>query len=486
MESTKIEWPLDVRTLSRILDRLVEAETFEQFLGMRFVGKKRFSLEGGEATIAALDEIAERAAANGVEEIAIGMAHRGRLNVLANIIGKPIHQVFAEFEEAPDSSSNAYGSGDVKYHLGASGTRVTSQGKSIHISVAFNPSHLEAVDPVVQGIVRARQDTIGDVNRERVIPVLIHGDAAFAGQGVVPETMNLSRLEGYSTGGTIHIVINNQIGFTTPPEEARSGHYATDIARAVQCPIWHVNGDDPEAVVRVAQMAYDFRQQFKKDVVIDIVCYRRWGHNETDDPTYTQPLMYQKIKQHPTVLTQYGQRLTREKLIGPSDLDARKKAYQARLSEGYDLAKRNADAYELQEEPHAGPLATTAVTSISRDVAERVIHGLTTLPADFHLHPKLKGFMDKRRDALTGASMDWAFGEAMAFGSLVFEGTPVRLSGQDVGRGTFSQRHLELYDFENGRMYLPMRNLDPNQAPFGVWDSSLSEFGVMGFEFASP
>jgi multifunctional 2-oxoglutarate metabolism enzyme len=483
MESTKIQWPLDTQTRLRTLNRLIEAEVFEQFLHTRFIGKKRFSLEGGEATIAALDEIAERAASNGVQEIAIGMAHRGRLNVLANIVDKPIHQVFAEFEEAPDSSSNAYGSGDVKYHLGAMGTRTTSQGHEIRMSVAFNPSHLEAVDPVVEGIVRARQDNIGDANRERVLPLLIHGDAAFPGQGVVPETMNLSRLEGYSTGGTIHVVINNQIGFTTPPEEARSGHYATDIARAVQCPIWHVNADDPEAVVRVAQMAYDFRQQFKKDVVVDIVCYRRHGHNEGDDPTYTQPLMYQKIKQQPTVLTQYAQRLVREKVLTQAEVDERKKAYLARLSEGYDIAKKNAEAFELQEAPPTPLPPVGAPTAISAKLAEEVIHGLTTTPEDFHLHPKLKGFMDKRREALSGGPMDWAFGEAMAFGSLLIEGTPVRLSGQDVGRGTFSQRHSELYDVENGRKYVPLMNLSSNQAPFGVWDSSLSEFAVMGFEF---
>jgi 2-oxoglutarate dehydrogenase E1 component len=483
MEKTKNQSPLDTQTRLRILDRLIEAETFEQFLHNRFIGKKRFSLEGGDATIAALDEIADCAAADGVKEMAIGMAHRGRLNVLANIVGKPIHQVFSEFEEAPNSTSNAYGSGDVKYHLGAEGTRTTTSGKQIKVSVAFNPGHLEAVDAVVEGIVRARQDNLGDTNRELVIPVLIHGDAAFAGQGVVPETMNLSRLEGYSTGGTIHVVINNQIGFTTPPEEARSGHYATDIARAVQSPIWHVNGDDPEAVLRVARMAYDFRQEFKKDVVIDIVCYRRHGHNEGDDPTYTQPLMYQRIKQQATVLTQYGQRLIREKVIAPANLEERKKAYLARLAEGYDTAKKNAEAYELQETPLGPPPADVVPTAISPEMATKVIEGVTTIPAGFHLHPKLKGFMDKRREALSGGPVDWAFGEALAFGSLLLEGNPVRLSGQDVGRGTFSQRHLELYDVEDGRKYVPLMELAPDQAKFGVWDSSLSEFAVMGFEF---
>lgn len=483
MESTRNQWPLDKDTRLRILDRLMEAEQFEQFLGTRFIGKKRFSVEGGESSIVSLDEIVERAAEAGVEEIAIGMAHRGRLNVLTNIVGKPINQVLAEFEESPESSANAYGSGDVKYHLGAQATRETSSGNEITVSVAFNPSHLEAVDPVVEGIVRIRQDRMGDTERDRVLPVLIHGDAAFAGQGVVFETMNLSKLEGYATGGTIHVVINNQIGFTTNPIESRSGMYATDIAKAIVAPIFHVNGDDPEAVVRVTQLALDFRQEFNRDVVIDIVCYRRHGHNEGDDPTYTQPLMYSKIKSQPTVFTQYAQRLIREKIITQAEVDERKKRYLARLSEAYDTMKRNLEIFELQEQPALVTEVPPAQTAISSDLATRVIEGLTTLPEGFHLHPKLKGWFDKRREVLSGGTMDWAMGEAIAFGSLVVEGTPVRLSGQDVGRGTFSQRHLELYDTANGDRLVLLQKLDPNQAPFEVWDSSLSEFAVMGFEF---
>jgi 2-oxoglutarate dehydrogenase E1 component len=411
------------------------------------------------------------------------MAHRGRLNVLANIVGKPVHQVFSEFEEAPDSTANAFGSGDVKYHLGASAVRTNAEGREITVSVAFNPSHLEAVDPVVEGLVRVRQDRTGDTKREQVIPILIHGDAAFAGQGVVPETLNLSQLQGYTTGGTIHLVINNQLGFTTMPDDGRSGAYATDIAKAIVAPVFHVNGDDPEAVTRVAQLAFDFRQRFKRDVVVDIVCYRKHGHNEGDDPSYTQPLMYAKIKQQPSTLSQYAQRLTREKLLTPADLEERRKRYVASLQQAFEIAKRNADSLELQDVPTVVTQIPPGETAVELPLIEQVINGITTVPADFNLHPKLKGFFDKRREALSGGPIDWALGEALAFGTLALEGTPVRLSGQDVGRGTFSQRHLELFDVNTGVEYTPMKHLAPDQAPFDVWNSSLSEFAVMGFEF---
>ncbi|HYO80426.1 MAG TPA: 2-oxoglutarate dehydrogenase E1 component, partial [Bryobacteraceae bacterium] len=395
---------------------------------------------------------------------------------------KPVHKLLAEFEESPDSSANIYGTGDVKYHLGASAKRQTSSGE-ITVSVAFNPSHLEAVDPVVEGIVRVRQDRMGDTERESVIPILIHGDAAFAGQGVVMETLNLSQLPGYATGGTIHVVINNQVGFTTDPADARSGTYATDIAKAIVAPVFHVNGDDPEAALRVAQLAYDFRQTFHRDVVIDIVSYRRHGHNEGDDATYTQPQMYAKVKNHPTTYSQYAQRLVREKLLSQADVDTRRKAYVARLSAAYDEMKRNAEIFGLEE----GQLTTTstppAETAISDDAARLVVEGITTLPGDFQIHPKLKPILDKRREALAGGTIDWALGEAVAFGSLVTEGTPVRLSGQDVGRGTFSHRHAELHDFQTGRTWVPLQKLSPAQATFEVWNSSLSEYAVMGFEF---
>jgi 2-oxoglutarate dehydrogenase E1 component len=484
MEPTGNRWPLDGATRMRALQRLIEAEEFEHFLHTRFIGHKRFSLEGAESAIVILDEILDRAANTHVHEAVMGMAHRGRLNVLANIVGKSMVEIFSEFEGIdPDSTQ---GSGDVKYHLGASGLRKSSSGREIVVSVAFNPSHLEAVDPVAEGIVRPKQDRLGDTKRERVIPILIHGDAAFAGQGVVAETLNLSQLEGYTTGGTIHLVINNQIGFTTNPNEARSTPYSTDVARMVQAPIFHVNGDDPEACIRVAQMAYDYRQEFKKDVVIDMFCYRRHGHNEADDPSYTQPILYRKIRQHPSVATLYSQQLLREQFVEEAEVSDLRRTVSDRLNQAYEAGKRHAEQYRVQElsavdlevvsEPHPH-------TAVDRPTLERVVEGITTFPADFHVHPKLEGFLKKRREILHGAPMDWATAETLAFGSLVLERTPVRLSGQDSGRGTFSQRHLELYDSETGDRYVPLQHLSANQARFDVFDSSLSEYAVMGFEF---
>jgi 2-oxoglutarate dehydrogenase E1 component len=485
MEPVANNWKLADSLRMRALERLLEAEGFEQFLGTRFQGHKRFSVEGGEATVAILDELIDRAASQAVHEIVIGMAHRGRLNVLTNILGKRPEQIFSEFDGNPYEGS-AQGSGDVKYHLGASGVRRSSSGREIVVSLAPNPSHLEAVDPVVEGIVRPKQDRLGDAARERVIPLLIHGDAAFAGQGVVVETLNLSQLDGYTTGGTLHLVINNQIGFTTQPDASRSSTYATDIARTVDAPIFHVNGDDTDACLRVAQLAFDFRQQFKKDVVIDMICYRRHGHNEGDDPSYTQPIMYRKIRQQQSVAAQYAERLIREKVVTAEDVDRIKKSYRQRLSDAQDLSKQNASQYEYQELAVVDEKAVRRgipQTAADRSILERAIHGTTVFPEDFHLHPKLKGFVDKRLQILDGGAMDWAAAEALAFGSLVLEGTPVRLSGQDSGRGTFSQRHLVFYDSESGDPYIPMQHLAPNQARFEVWDSSLSEYAVMGFEF---
>ncbi len=485
MEPTGNAAPLDKETRQRVLNRLLEAEGFEHFLHARFIGHKRFSLEGAETAIAILDELIDRAAETNVHEIVIGMAHRGRLNVLSNLVGKALIQVFSEFEGNIDPSSTQ-GSGDVKYHLGASGVRTSPTGKEITVSVSPNPSHLEAVDPVVEGIVRPKQDRLGDTKRERVIPVLIHGDAAFAGQGVVAETLNLSQLDGYTTGGTVHLIINNQIGFTTRPDEARSTPYSTDVARMVQAPIFHVNGDDPDAAIRVTQMAYDFRQRFKKDVVIDMICYRRHGHNETDDPSYTQPIMYRKIRQHPSVATQYSERLLREKLVTPELVDQMRKRVTAQLEEGYKAAQEHAERFEVQELSAVGAEEITSAvphTAVDRSLLEDVLAGITTFPENFHVHPKLKGFVEKRKEALRGSPIDWAFAETLAFGTLVLEGTPVRLSGQDSGRGTFSQRHLEFYDHETGEMYVPLEHLSEDQARFHVVDSSLSEYAVMGFEF---
>jgi 2-oxoglutarate decarboxylase len=486
MEPARNRWPLDKAIKIRALERLIEAEEFEHFLHSRFVGHKRFSLEGGEDAVVILDEMLDRAANDGVREAVMGMSHRGRLNVLANIIGKSMAQVFNEFEGVDPFS--AEGSGDVKYHLGASGTRTSTQGNEIAVSVAFNPSHLEAVDPVVEGIVRPKQDRLGDTERERVIPILVHGDAAFAGQGVVAETLNLSQLEGYFTGGTIHLVINNQIGFTTNPDQSRSTSYSTDIARMVQAPIFHVNGDAPQACIRVAQLAYDFRQKFKKDVVIDMVCYRRHGHNEADDPSYTQPILYRKIRQQPSVAVQYAERLVREKIIEAGEVERMRHDVKDRLNAAYEEGRKQAQQYQVQELSAVAPetierAPAPAKTAADLQTLERAIQGVTSFPADFHVHPKLKGFIEKRKEVIHGAGIDWATGEVLAFASLVLEGTPVRLSGQDSGRGTFSQRHLVYYDYETASPYVPLRHLSPDQARFDVFDSSLSEYAVMGFEF---
>ncbi|MBV9404376.1 MAG: multifunctional oxoglutarate decarboxylase/oxoglutarate dehydrogenase thiamine pyrophosphate-binding subunit/dihydrolipoyllysine-residue succinyltransferase subunit [Acidobacteriaceae bacterium] len=485
MEATMNLWKLEDASRLRIVGRLIQAEEFEHFLQSRFVGQKRFGLEGLESTIAVLDEILERAANENAHEAVIGMAHRGRLNVLANVVGKSMAQVFSEFEGEPDPES-VQGSGDVKYHLGASGIHRSTQGKEILVSVAFNPSHLEAVDPVVEGLVRPKQDRIGDVERERVIPILMHGDAAFIGQGVVAETLQLSQLDGYKTGGTIHVVTNNQIGFTTNPLEGRSSIYCTDIARAVQAPIFHVNADDPEACIRCAQLAYDYRQAFKRDVVIDVIGYRRQGHNEADDPSYTQPVMYRKIKSTPTVATQYAERLVREKVAVPDFVANLRNQARTRLNATYDEAKKTREQFvveEFAEAPAAEVYQPIPSTAADYKIVERVIQGCTVLPEDFHLHPKLQGLLDRRREVLKGAPVDWGFAETLAFGTLVLEGTPVRLAGEDVSRGTFTQRHLEFSDYETGEVCTPLKHLDPKQAKFEVVDSLLSEFAAMGFEF---
>ena len=485
MEPEANNWPLDKNSKLSILGRLLEAEEFEHFLAARFVGHKRFSLEGAETTIVILDELLDRAASNGAKEAVIGMAHRGRLNVLANVVGKPLTQIFAEFEGDLDPLSTQ-GSGDVKYHLGATGTHRCPSGREIAVSVSPNPSHLEAVDPVVEGLVRPKQDRLGDTERERVIPILIHGDAAFAGQGVVAETLNFSQLEGYSTGGTIHLVINNQIGFTTGPEDSRSSPYSTDVAKAVQAPVFHVNGDDPEAATRVVQVAFDYRQRFKKDVVIDMFCYRRHGHNEADDPSYTQPILYRKIRQQPSVATLYGEQALRDEVASEEHVKEQRARFKQRLRKGFDEAQAKESHYEVQDLSSVGAVEIPDFcprTAVDRDTLDKVVRGLTSFPEDFRLHPKLKSFNERRERALDGGPVDWALAEAVAFGTLVLDGAPVRLSGQDSSRGTFSQRHLAFADHETGREYVPLQHLDEKQARFDVYDSSLSEYAVVGFEF---
>jgi 2-oxoglutarate decarboxylase len=478
METTRNYPALDAGSRRRVLEKLVAAESFERFLHARYIGHKRFSLEGGEALIPLLDRILTDASIIGMREVVMGMPHRGRLNVLANTIGKPLAQIFAEFEESDPSSYQ--GSGDVKYHLGATGTHVADTGEQVAVALAPNPSHLESVNPVVEGMSRARQDAIGDREHAHVLPLLLHGDAAFAGQGIVAETMHLSELHGYRTGGTIHVVVNNQIGFTTLPEDARSSTYATDIAKMVHAPALHVNGDDPEAVSYVAGLALEYRQRFHKDVVIDLVCYRRWGHNETDEPSYTQPLMYARIKDHPTVATLYGDKLVREGLFSRQDLDTLWAEKKAAMQSEKDELREPFAAIARREAVEPAPVDSAAMRARLRTV----LRALGTPPEGLEIHHKLLPFLKHRADLLEGrGSVDWATAESLVWGTLLLEGIPVRLSGQDSGRGTFSQRHAILYDIRSGREHVPLNDVASGGARFEVYDSLLSEAAVMGFEY---
>jgi 2-oxoglutarate decarboxylase len=473
-----------------ILGRLNVAEAFETFLQTKFVGQKRFSLEGGESLIPLLDSVIDAAATADLDEVVIGMAHRGRLNVLANIVGKSYAQVFGEFEGNLDPRS-AQGSGDVKYHLGAEGDFETPGGAKIRTSLVANPSHLEAVNPVLEGVVRAKQDIL-DVGEGgfTVLPVLIHGDAAFAGQGVVAETLNLSQLRGYRTGGTVHVVVNNQVGFTTAPEYSRSSVYCTDVARMIQAPIFHVNGDDPEACYRVARLAFDYRQAFKKDVVIDLVCYRRRGHNEADNPSFTQPLMYDLIDAKRSV-----RKLYTEALIGRGDItvDEAEQAlrdYQDQLerafSETREAAKRPAEPGSVvKPEAEEGiPIDHTSVRSaIPQETVKRIIETQVNLPEGFTPHPRLQPMLQRRTQMIEDDAIDWATGELLAFGSLLIDGHPVRLVGQDTRRGTFGQRHAVLVDRKTGEEYTPLKQFGKGTSKFYVHDSLLSEFAAVGFEY---
>jgi 2-oxoglutarate dehydrogenase E1 component len=474
----------------RILNKLNEAEAFETFLQTKFVGQKRFSLEGGEGAIAAMDEILQSAADAGIEEVCIGMAHRGRLNVLTNIAGKTYGQVFKEFEGNTDTKS-VQGSGDVKYHLGTEGTFESLKGNKVKVSLAANPSHLEAVNPVLEGIVRAKLDRIdGPRDQFPVVPVLIHGDAAFAGQGVVPETLNMAALRGYKTGGTIHLVINNQVGFTTPPSESRSTVYSTDVAKSIQAPIFHVNGDDPEAVVRVAQLAFEYRQEFKNDAVIDLICYRRRGHNEGDDPSMTQPLMYNLIEAKRSVRTLYVESLVGRGDITKEEFEAANSDFQAKLENAF-VEVHEAMAAPIELIPRRVGIGTTASdapeitrpTAISKEVLELIGDAHANTPAGFSVHPKLQQLLAKRVEMSREGGIDWGFGELLSLGSLLVEGVPVRLAGQDSRRGTFVQRHAVFHDRVNGQEWMPLRNLSANQAKFWIYDSLLSEYAAMGFEY---
>lgn len=471
----------------RIMEKLIIAEAFEHFLHTKFIGHKRFSLEGSETLIPVLDYLLNLASEQNVKEILLGMAHRGRLNVLSNIIGKSYTNIFSEFEDEMDPDS-PQGTGDVKYHLGASGNYKTSNGNEIKVSVASNPSHLEWVNPVVEGIARAKQTRNNDIEKNQYIPVLIHGDAAFAGQGVVAETLNLSQLKGYSTGGTIHIIVNNQIGFTTPPEDARSSPYATDVAKMVQAPIFHVNGDDPEASLWVTQLAYEYRQKFNKDVVIDLFGYRRHGHNEGDDPVYTQPLMYKKIKEHPSVKEIYQNKLVKAGIMSKSEIELMDKNNYDLLEKALKDTKKKSDKFKPDR-----PLAYStqfyesfinkSETKVTIDELKKVVKGITRFPENFSINPKLNKLIAKRKELLTGNTLiDWAFAESLAFGTLLLEKRPVRLSGQDSARGTFSQRHLIFTDMNTEEEILPLNSMEEGQAKIEALDSLLSEAAVLGFE----
>ena len=468
-----------------ILDRLNAAEALERFLGTKYVGQKRFGIDGAESAIPLLDAVLQEAADQHLASVVMGMAHRGRLNVLVNIVGKSYEQLFKEFEGNVDPNSTQ-GSGDVKYHLGQTGKFVSRRGATIEVELAANPSHLEAVDPVVEGMARARMDLIEPPGHYPVMPILIHGDAAFAGQGVVAETLNLSLIKGYRVGGSVHLIINNQLGFTTPPQSARSSEYPTDVAKMVQAPIFHVNGDDPEACVRVARLAFAYRQRFNKDVVIDMVCYRRHGHNEGDDPSYTQPLMYAKIDERRSVRKLYTESLVKRGDISLDEAEAALADFQSRLSAALEETRSTAPPAGTRARPSPPPIGVLphSPTGVPLDTLHEVYAELTAVPEDFTVHPKLVRQLEAR-DAmfLEHGEVDWALGETLALGTLLHEGTSVRLAGQDSRRGTFSHRHGVLVDATDGSEHTPLRSAAHDGAKLWLYDSLLSEFAALGFEY---
>ena len=476
----------------RILTKLYYAQMFESFLHTKFLGAKRFSLDGGECLVPMLDVMLDESGRLGATEFVVGMAHRGRLNVLTNILGKRPDEIFSEFQ-GPKDPRQFLRRGDVKYHMGFSSDYTTTSGHKIHLSMAFNPSHLEAVNPVVEGRVRAKQDRMGEEGRFRVIPLLIHGDASFAGQGVVAETLNLANLSGYTTGGTLHLVIDNQVGFTTDPEQGRSGIYATQLAQMLDIPIFHVNGDDPEACVHVIRLATQYRRQFQSDVVVDLVCYRRYGHNEGDEPRFTQPSMYQLIDAHPPVAELYAQDLARRGRITKEEADAIKQ----RCLDEFNAALDRARSDNLLKEPSAleglwrtyrgGPESAVPVpeTGVPREKLAEILQRLATVPEGFSVRaPQLARFLEERRNMAAGQrALDWSAGEWLAYGTLLIEGHDVRLTGQDTERGTFSHRHAVWSDLRTGARYVPFQHLAPRQGRFHIYNSPLSEFGCMGFEY---
>jgi 2-oxoglutarate dehydrogenase E1 component len=490
LEESQGATELETSERLRVLEKLSAAELFERFLHTKFLGQKRFSLEGAESLIPLLDTIVEDCPRIGVREVVIGMAHRGRLNVLSNILGKSLESIFSEFEDSPLIDS-PFGSGDVKYHKGFSNDRRVKSGDRIHLSLTGNPSHLEAVGPVVEGRTRAKQMRAGDLDGQTILPVLVHGDAAFAGQGIVAETLNLSKLPGYSTGGTVHVVVNNQIGFTTAPAEARSTLYCTDVAKMIQAPIFHVNGDDPEAVVYCVRLALAYRQRFQEDVVIDLVCYRRHGHNEGDEPSFTQPLLYERIRQTEPARKHYTEKLLELGILRQQDVDRIEDDLNLQLQQALDVIDTRPPG---PDEPYdaRGPwtgFSRTAPeqvpdTGVEVEDLAQLAERIAALPADFAAHRKLGALLEKRRKMISdGATIDWGAAEALAFGSLLLEGYHVRLSGQDSTRGTFSHRHAALVDQNTAEEYAPLAHLSPSQGRFEVYDSLLSEAAVLGFEY---
>ncbi|HEX3729173.1 MAG TPA: 2-oxoglutarate dehydrogenase E1 component [Opitutaceae bacterium] len=496
IESSRMQPKFTKPQKVRILRRVHKAELFEKFLHSKYVGQKRFSLEGGETIIAALDAVIDHCPDVGVEEIVMGMAHRGRLNVLCSTMRKSFDVLFEQFSEnyVPDTVA---GDGDVKYHLGYESVLTTTSGQKVQMRLAANPSHLEIVNPVVEGKARAHQRIRNDMSeRHKVLPLCIHGDAAIAGQGIVAETLNFSQLPGYLTGGTLHFVINNQIGFTTDPDDARSTRYCTDVAKMIEAPIFHVNGDDAEAMCLVSQLALEFREQFRRDVFIDMVCFRRHGHNEADEPSFTQPLLYRKIAAHPLVSALYTERLIAEGTITAAEGEAITAEYSASLEENLQKAKAReaskAAKRAVPSDPFKGSTAifqrdyhhTPVTTSAPAEEIAQVVRALITAPEGFKVHPKIKRILDARAQALKdGGPVDWGFGEAMAYGTLLREGTPIRLSGQDCERGTFSHRHAVLADVETGAKYTPLQHVAEQQGRFCVYNSLLSEAAVLGFDY---
>jgi 2-oxoglutarate dehydrogenase E1 component len=489
MEPVRNRPDLEPDAKRRILKNVIKAALFEQFLNKKYIGVTRFSIEGGEALIAALDFLIQHVAESGSKEIILGMAHRGRLNVQANILQRPFEDILSEFESCYNPE-DLVGAGDVKYHNGYLADLNTANNQQLRILLMNNPSHLEAVDPVVEGFSRARQDLIGDSSKEQVLPILIHGDAAFAGQGIVAETLNMSQLEGYKTGGTIHMIINNQIGYTTLPEDARSTRYSTDIAKMLMIPIFHVHGENPEAVLHITQLAADYRREYGKDVVIDLVCYRRYGHNEGDEPYFTQPRMYDRIRQRPSLHQLYADQLISEDIIRKEDLDKMAVAINSRLENAYDSVHGSecpfpeARFYEEWESISSAYTHDPVATGVEKKVLVSLAKKLNAVPENFHLNSKLQRLLKKRLELIEqGEGIDWANAEALAFASLLKEGHSIRLSGQDSGRGTFSQRHSTLVDIKNETHYQPLNSIDADQAKFHVYDSLLSEAGVLGFEY---